>query len=333
MIITRTPYRISFFGGGTDYPAWYRQEGGAVLSATIDKYCTISARYLPHFFDTRHRIVWSHIENVNSINEILHPAVKGALQMLAFDDTRGVEIHHQGDLPARTGIGSSSSFSVGLIHALLTLRGQHPDKQMLAQKALYLEQDILKENVGSQDQIAAAYGGFNQISFEPSGDYRVMPLHLPTDRQRQLEESLILLHTGSSRLGGEIAAAVIAGLDARRTHLHKMRQLVDEAKAILTGSDDLSSFGSLLDETWRLKRELAPGISNPEVDAIYATARAHGALGGKLLGAGARGFMLFFALPQAQARLREALSRFLCVPFRFEHSGSALIQSSLEANR
>jgi len=325
MIISRTPYRISFFGGGTDYPAWYRKEGGAVLSATIDKYCYISARLLPPFFSERHRIVWSHIETVASISEILHPAVREGLRFLGFTNAEGVEIHHQGDLPARSGIGSSSTFAVGLIRALTELRGERLSKHQLALKALELEQDILKENVGSQDQIAAAYGGLNIVKFTADGSFHVEPVAVKRERITDLQKHLCLLYTGTSRLGGEIAASVIAGFRDKTAELRRMRGLVDQAHGILTGNGSLTAFGELLDETWRLKRSLADGVSNSDVDEIYQTARENGALGGKLLGAGAKGFMLFFVPPDQRLSLQQALRRFLFVPFDFEWEGSTTI--------
>ena len=325
MIISRTPYRISFFGGGTDYPAWYLKEGGAVLSTTIDKYCYISARKLPPFFGEKHRIVWSHIETVSSINEILHPAVREGLRFLGFDNVEGLEIHHQGDLPARSGIGSSSTFAVGMIRALTDLRGEKLSKHQVALKALELEQKILKENVGSQDQIAAAYGGLNVVKFSTDGSFQVEPVALKRERIVELEKNLCLLYTGTSRLGGEIAASVIAGMRDKTADLRQMRRLVDQALGILTGGGSLAAFGELLHETWLLKRGLADAVSNPEVDEIYKIAREHGALGGKILGAGSKGFMLFFAPPEKQAALRKALSRFVFVPFCFESEGSVTI--------
>ena len=325
MIISRTPYRISFFGGGTDYPAWYLKEGGAVLSTTIDKYCYISARALPPFFSERHRIVWSHIETVNSVSEILHPAVREGLRFLGFTNATGVEIHHQGDLPARSGIGSSSTFAVGLIRALSSLRGHAIDKHELACKALELEQNVLKESVGSQDQVAAAYGGLNVIHFLPDGSFRVDPLKIPATRAEEFEKHLLLLYTGTSRMGGEIAAAVIAGMRDKTAELRRMRRLVDEAAGILTDRGGLEKIGELLHETWLLKRGLAEGVTSSEVDEIYRIARENGAIGGKLLGAGAKGFMLFFVPPEKQAAVQCALNRFVWVPFQFETEGSTTI--------
>jgi len=325
MIISRTPYRVSFFGGGTDYPAWYRQEGGAVLSTSIDKFCYISARKLPPFFGEKHRIVWSHIETVSSISEILHPAVRACLPFLGFTNAEGLEIHHQGDLPARSGIGSSSTFAVGLIRALTEMRGQPLSKKEIALKALELEQQVLKENVGSQDQIAATYGGLNLIKFNPDGSFDVEPIGVKRERALELEKNLCMLYTGSSRLGGEVAAKVIAGMRDRTAELRQMRRLVDDAHAILTGGGSLTKFGELLHLTWTLKRGLAEGVSNSEVDEIYKIARENGALGGKLLGAGSKGFMLFFCPPEKQAALKQALHRYVWVPFQFEWDGVTTI--------
>lgn len=325
MIISRTPYRISFFGGGTDYPAWYRTEGGAVLSSTIDKYCYISCRYLPPFFNIRHRIVWSHIETVNTISEILHPAVREGLRYLGFDDSVGLEIHHQGDLPARSGIGSSSTFSVGLIKALTALRGQMIGKHDLALKALELEQNVLKESVGSQDQVAAAYGGINVIRFLANDSIQVEPLTISKERIRQLEKNLLLLFTGSSRMGGEIAKHVIASLADKATQLRQLHQMVEQAAAILTGDGSLDDFGRLLHEAWMIKRGLASGVTNSAVDEVYHIALQHGALGGKLLGAGSKGFMLFYVPFEKQKALMQVLSNFLWVPVQFEWEGSTTI--------
>jgi D-glycero-alpha-D-manno-heptose-7-phosphate kinase len=325
MIISRTPYRISFFGGGTDYPTWYEKEGGAVLSTTIDKYCYISCRYLPPFFAERHRVVWSHIETVATISEILHPAVREGLRFLGFNDAVGLEIQHQGDLPARSGIGSSSSFTVGLIKALTALKGHMIGKHELALKAIELEQRVLKENVGSQDQVAAAYGGLNLIRFLKNGSIQVEAMTVSGDRLRELQSNLLLLYTGSSRLGGEIAASVIAKLHDKSATLNRLRAMVDDGAAILASDQDLNMFGDLLHEAWMLKREMADGVSNKEVDTIYETARKHGAIGGKLLGAGAKGFMLFYVPPDRQQAVMKALTHHLWVPFEFEWEGSMTV--------
>jgi D-glycero-alpha-D-manno-heptose-7-phosphate kinase len=325
VIISRTPFRVSFFGGGTDYPAWYAEEGGAVLSTTIDKYCYISCRVLPPFFNTRHRIVWSHIEPVWTIAEILHPAVREGLRFLGFDDSVGLEIHHQGDLPARAGIGSSSAFIVGLIKTLTALRGEMIGKHELARKAIELEQNRLKEHVGCQDSMAAVFGGFNVIHFARSGEMRVEPVTIPIDRINALQDHLLLFYTGSSRVASTIAADVVAGMPNRRTELRRMRGMVDDAIAILNSDKGLDEFGRLLHEGWTFKRQLSPTVSNPTIDALYQQAIDAGALGGKLLGAGGTGFMLFYAPRDRHRGIIQALSSCLHVPFRFETEGSTLV--------
>ncbi len=325
MIISRTPFRISFFGGGTDYPDWYLKEGGAVLSTTIDKYCYLTCRQLPPFFADKHRIVWSHIETVSTISAILHPAVREGLKFLGFDDSMGLEIHHQGDLPARTGMGSSSAFAVGLIKAMTALQGRIIGKHELALQAIELEQQVLKECVGSQDQVAAAYGGLNLIYFLPSGDIRVEPVTIPKARIEELDQSLMMFYTGTTRFASEIAAKVVANMGSKQQQLRQMRGMVDRAIEILNSDTDLTAFGELLHQSWLLKRELSSAISNSVVDGIYDTARENGAIGGKLLGAGDAGFMIFFVPPEKQEDVRQALAQYLRVPFSFETEGSTII--------
>ncbi|MBX9635690.1 MAG: kinase [Magnetospirillum sp.] len=322
---SRTPFRISFFGGGTDYPQWYRQEGGAVLSTTIDKYCYISGRWLPPFFASSYRIVWSHIETVTSISEILHPAVRHGLRMFGFTDSPGLELHHQADLPARTGVGSSSAFAVGLISILTALRGQAIDKTSLFQKAIELEQDWIKDAVGSQDQVATAMGGLNVIRFERDGAITVQPVKISEARRGELESRLIMIYTGLSRVGPELAQRIIDSLPHRTAKLHRMRQMVDEAAALLSGDGDLDEFGRMLDETWQLKRSLDAQISNDRIDSIYAAAKQAGAIGGKLLGAGSSGFILLYVPPEHQDAVRAATQPLLEVPFRFDTQGSVII--------
>lgn len=325
MIITKTPFRMSFFGGGTDYPAWYRKEGGAVLSTTIDKYCYLSCRVLPPFFNLKHRIVWSHIEMVNAIKEILHPAIKACLEHFQFDDATGLEIHYQGDLPARAGMGSSSSFAVGLIKALKAMRGELIGKHELALEAINLEQNVMQDNVGSQDQVATAYGGLNVIYFNRNGEISVEPVVISTGKLEELESSLVLIYTGTSRLASEIAGSIINNLGDRRETLLTMRKMVDRALDILGGKKPIEDFGEMLHESWLLKRGLSPNVSSPEIDSLYQTARENGAIGGKLLGAGGSGFMLFFVAPEKQPAFVKALKGYLNVPFEFEHEGSTLI--------
>jgi D-glycero-alpha-D-manno-heptose-7-phosphate kinase len=323
VIISRTPYRISFFGGGTDYPAWYGKHGGAVLAATIDKYCYLTCRYLPPFFDHKIRVVYSKIENCQSIDEISHPAIREVLRFMNFD--RGVEIHHDGDLPARSGMGSSSSFTVGLLHALYALRGQMPNKRKLALEGIHVEQELLKETVGSQDQVSVAYGGFNHIQFHPQGEISVTPITVSIERLRELNSHLMLVYTGIKRTASSIAGTYVQNMDDSKRQLRLMKDLVDEGMAILNSRQDLSAFGDLLHEAWQAKKSLGTEVTNSEVDKIYHEACAAGATGGKLMGAGGGGFMLLFVPPALQGKVRERLDKFLCVPFKFEFSGTQII--------
>jgi D-glycero-alpha-D-manno-heptose-7-phosphate kinase len=324
MIVTRTPYRISFFGGGTDYPAWYLKHGGEVLSTTIDKYCYITCRHLPPFFEHTHRIVYSSIETVGHWEQIRHPAVRAVLSQVR--PTRGLEIHHDGDLPARSGLGSSSSFTVGLLNAMAALDGRCVSKEQLAREALHVEHDVIGENVGSQDQVAAAFGGFNRIEFLPSGGFAVSPVVLQRSRLDELQGHLMLCFTGLSRIASEVAKSTIENLAARERELGRMRQMVDEALAILQSpSRPIEAFGELMHEAWRVKRGLSERVSTPAIDGMYETARGAGAIGGKLLGAGGGGFLLLFVRPALQSRVREALRGLVHVPVRFEESGSRVV--------
>ena len=276
MIITRTPYRISFFGGGTDYPGWFHDHGGAVLSTTIDKYCYISCRKLPPFFDHKHRIVYSIIENVLSNEEILHPSARAVFQWAGVDE--GLEIHHDGDLPARSGIGSSSSFTVGLIQAIYALRSRLVSQEQLARDAIHVEQDLIGENVGSQDQIAAAYGGFNKITFHQDGHFAVNPVILSIERRQLLESHLMLCFTGVSRIADKVARSQIDNLPRRQSELKAMQAMVDDAISILSNERaDIREFGRLLDASWRYKRSLSDQVSTPHIDALYQTVLGGGA--------------------------------------------------------
>ncbi len=324
MIITKTPFRVSFFGGGTDYPAWYLAHGGAVLATTIDKYCYISCRHLPPFFRHRHRIVYSRIENVRTLDEIQHPAVRAVFQWGAVE--KGLEVHHDGDLPARSGLGSSSSFTVGLVHALKALDGLYASKGDLARTAIHIEQDLIGENVGCQDQISAAYGGFNKISFSTSGNFVVTPVIMDQQRRAALQEHLMLFFTGVTRIASEVAKDQIDNMPRRQAELTHMHAMVDQALGILSSRDaSLEAFGQLLDEAWRCKRNLSERVSTPQSADMSAPALRAGALGGKLLGAGAGGFLLIFAGPEQQPAVRMALSRLVHVPFQFENSGSSVV--------
>lgn len=323
MIISRTPFRISFFGGGTDYPEWYRQHGGAVLATTIDKYCYLSVRYLPPFFDYRYRVVWSKVENCHHIEQIEHPVVRCLLQHMRLD--RGVEVHHVGDLPARSGMGSSSSFTVGLLHALHALQGRMCGKQQLMEEAIFAEQQLLRETVGSQDQASAAHGGFNKITFASNGHIQVSPVVLPPGRLDELDSHLMLFYTGIVRTASKVASAYVTDLGQKRRQLRILRDLVDESIDLLASADPIARFGELLDEAWTTKKSLGGAITNPEVDEMYSRARAAGAIGGKITGAGGGGFLLLFVPPAAQPTVLAALPELVHVPFRFESSGSQIL--------
>jgi D-glycero-alpha-D-manno-heptose-7-phosphate kinase len=323
MIISRTPFRVSFFGGGTDYPVWFEKNGGRVLTSTINKYCHISARYLPQFFEYRNRIVWSRIECVDDVARIEHPAVRAGLQFL--DIREGVEIHHDGDLPARTGLGSSSAFTVGMLNALYGLKGVMASKSRLADEAIHIEQVLLREAVGVQDQIQVAHGGLNLIEIGRNGSYVIRPLIIPDARIHELEAHLMLFFTGIARHASKIAETQVRTIPEKERELRRMAEMVDEAVELLTGNGSLDPFGSLLNESWLIKRGLTEKISNGTIDTIYRSAMDAGALGGKLLGAGGGGFMLIFAPPEKQAAVRKALAGLLEIPFAFEFAGTRII--------
>ena len=323
MIVSRTPFRISFFGGGTDYPGWYREHGGAVLATTIDKYCYLTCRYLPPFFEHRYRIVYSKIETCQRLEEITHPSARAVLQFM--QPARGIEVHHDGDLPARSGMGSSSAFTVGLLHALHALNGKIVSKKQLAAESIHVEQEILKETVGSQDQVSAAHGGLNHITFHTDGDIDVRPLTLLPERIAELNAHLMLFYTGIKRTASDVAQSYVADIGAKHRQLQALSGLVQQAATLLASREDLAGFGKLLHEAWQIKRSFSTQVTNSEVDAIYESARTAGALGGKLTGAGGGGFMLLFAPPDRHAAIREKLSKLLLVPFQFDTHGSQII--------
>ena len=323
MIISRTPFRISFFGGGTDYPAWYRRHGGAVLAASIDKYCYLTCRYLPPFFEHRIRLVYREIETCQAVSEIRHPSVREGLKYLKIN--RGIELHHDGDLPARSGMGSSSAFTVGLLHALHALKGRMPTKKQLASESIYIEQEVLGETVGSQDQVMAAYGGLRHVRFETNGEIVASPVVLPTARLAELQSHLMLFYTGIVRTASDVAKTYVDGIDSRRRQLRLIQELVEESIDILTGGKDIRVFGELLHEAWEAKRSLSDKVSTSEVDALYERARMAGALGGKLTGAGGGGFLLLFVPPEQQRETAETLKHLIHVPFAFESGGSQII--------
>ncbi|MDP7392191.1 MAG: kinase [Pseudomonadota bacterium] len=320
MIISATPYRISFFGGGTDYPVWFQEHGGAVLATTINKYCYITCRTLPPFFEYRHRIVWSRVEHVNEVDDIVHPAVREAIRYMNVQ--QGLEIHHDGDLPARSGLGSSSSFSVGILHALRALDGKMTSKSELAQLAIHLEQHLLKEDVGIQDQIMTAYGGLNVVEFDPDSEFRVNPIPIDPLRKELFQHHLMLIYTGISRTASEVAKSQIESIPRKKEVMRDILDMVPEATKILAGTGDISEFGRLLHEAWLLKKSITERISTSLVDDMYERARNAGALGGKLLGAGGGGFIVFFVEPGLHQSVLEALEDFLLVPFELENSGS-----------
>lgn len=324
MIISRTPFRISFFGGGTDYPAWYKERGGAVISTAINKYCFITLRYLPPFFDYNYRIRYYKREETQTVDEIQHPSVRACLNYFGID--KGVEIVHSADLPAQSGLGSSSTFTVGLLNALYTLNHQMPTKRELALSAIHVEQTMLQENVGSQDQTAAAFGGLNKIEFGFPQHVLVRPIVMRPDKLEALNRHLMLFFTGFSRTASDIAGEQIKQTADKTEELQQMMALVEDALAmLLSESDSLDDFGRLLHEQWLIKRGITHLITNPDIDQIYAAGLEAGALGGKLLGAGGGGFMLFFVRPEDQQKVRETFKNLLYVPFRFDHVGSQIV--------
>jgi len=324
MITTRTPLRISFFGGGTDYPVWYREHGGCVLATTIDKCCYITVRYLPPFFEYHSRISYSKVENVNGNHDIQHPSVRACLEYMKIEE--GMEVHHIADLPARTGLGTSSAFTVGMLLGLYALKNQMRDKHTLALEAIKVEQDVLQETVGAQDQVSAAYGGFNRINFNTNGSIEVNRILTSPGRINELEQHLALFFTGFARTASEIAKEQVKSTPQKQNELRTIMQMVDEGEAIITNPNrSLHEFGKLLNEGWKIKRGLTKSITNSIIDEIYEAGMSAGALGGKLLGAGGGGFMLFCVPPERRQELRERLKKFLCVPFQFSSRGGEVV--------
>lgn len=323
MIISRTPYRVSFFGGGTDYHTWYEEHGGSVLSTSIKQYCYLNCRFLPPFFEHKSKIVWSKVEQVLNNDDIEHPCINALLKHLNIDT--GIEVHHQGDLPARAGLGSSSAFCVGLLNAMYTLLGQQVDKCRLACEAVHIERDLLQENVGVQDQIATAYGGLNKISIQSNGNFSVDPINIDDNRKKLLQDHCLLFFTGLSRTASHIAGAKMKAIPNKTSELRQIQELVDIGIDNLVSGSDITDFGRLLDETWQLKRSISSKIAPTFIDDIYTQAMKAGALGGKLLGAGGGGFMLFFVEPEKHQAVMNALSDLLLVPFEMENSGSQII--------
>lgn len=326
MIITQTPFRMSFFGGGTDFPDYYREYGGSVISTTFDKYCIVSVSHLPRFFEYTNQVTYSKVERVRKIDEIEHPAVRNAMKYLDMHELR---INYEADLPARSGLGTSSSFAVGMLNAFYALKGKYADKRKLAEDAIYLERTLCNESGGIQDQIAVAYGGFNRIDFDANG-FEVSPIIISTERKRKLNDNLMIFFTGFSRFSSQLAATQEKSIGDKLAELKEMHLLVDEAHSVLTSKGDLNEFGRLLDYTWRLKRGLTDEISNDSIDGLYKTAIEAGAIGGKLLGAGGGGFLLLYAEKDKQERVKAALKDYLYIPFEFENSGTKVIYYNSE---
>ena len=326
MIITQTPFRMSFFGGGTDFPDFYREHGGAVISTTFDKYCYVNVRHLPRFFDYSTELSYSKTERVTSVDQIQHPAIREAMKML---DMHEIRLTYEADLPARSGLGTSSSFAVGMLNAFYALKGKYADKRKLADEAIYLERVLCNESGGVQDQIAASFGGMNRINFNADG-YEVMPVIISPERKEALNNKLMLFFTGFSRFSSDIQVKTQQALSDKTAQLLEMLKLVDEAEAVLTSKTDLNEFGRLLDYTWKLKRGITTEISTDSIDGLYGKAMEAGALGGKLLGAGGGGFLLFYVEEDKQERVKKALSNLLYVPFKFENGGTRVIHYTPE---
>ena len=326
MIITRTPFRMSFFGGGTDMASFYEENGGAVLSTTFDKYCYVNIRHLPRFFDYRTHLTYSQTEYVNNYEEINHPLIREAMRFLNIHDIR---LLYDADLPARTGLGTSSSFAVGLLNSFYALKGKRVDKRRLADEAIHLERELCREAGGIQDQIAAAFGGLNRIDMDRHG-YTVSPIVISNQRKKELCDHLMLFFTGFTRFSADIQKKTEQSIDKKTQQLREMKQMVDQAEDILTSKTSLDEFGRLLHYSWTLKRGLSSGISTGAIDDIYAKARAAGALGGKLLGAGGGGFLLFYVKPEKQAQVMQELQDLLYVPFEFEDAGTQVVYYKAE---
>lgn len=328
MIITKTPFRMSFFGGGTDMEDYFKENEGAVLSTTFDKYCYVNVRHLPRFFDYSTELTYSQIEKVSDVNEINHPAIREAMKML---DMHEIRLTYEADLPARSGIGTSSSFAVGMLNSFYALKGKYADKRKLADEAIHLERVLCNEAGGWQDQIAASYGGLNRINFGPDG-YEVLPVIISSERKRQLNNNLLMFFTGFTRFSSDIQKANEASAPAdKKAVLRKMYELVDEAEQVLTDKNrDLDDFGRLLDTTWKLKRQTGASVSTSNIDRLYARGVESGALGGKILGAGGGGFLVFYVQPEKQKIVRAAMSDLMYIPFEFENGGTRVIHYSPE---
>ena len=327
MIITKTPFRMSFFGGGTDIPSFFNEERGAVISATFDKYAYVTVRHLPRFFEHSTEIKYSKTERVNRIDDIVHPMIRNAMKMKGMHE---LYVSYDADLPGRTGLGTSSTFAVGLLNAFYCLKGKYASKKQLADDAIYLERVLCDEAGGWQDQIAASFGGFNRIDFDKNG-YRVTPIIISPERKEELNNNLLLFFTGFTRFSADIQESTKETMKNKKRQLLRMLELVDEAQNILENKQrDLDEFGRLLDKTWKLKKQTGKDISKDSIDELYEKGIKSGALGGKLLGAGGGGFLLFYVNQDKQAAVRKALSNLMEVPFNFENGGTRVIYYSPE---
>lgn len=328
MIITKTPFRMSFFGGGTDMEDYFRENGGAVLSTTFDKYCYVNVRHLPRFFDYTTELSYSKTERVTDINEINHPAIREAMKML---DMHEIRLTYEADLPARSGLGTSSSFAVGMLNAFYALKGKYADKRKLADEAIYLERVLCNESGGWQDQIAASFGGFNRINFGADG-YEVLPVIISPERKKQLNNNLMMFFTGFTRFSSEVQKAnAVSSPSDKKAMLKQMYDLVGEAENVLINKEqNLDDFGRLLDITWKLKRKTGGAVSTNSIDELYKKGINAGALGGKLLGAGGGGFLVFYVQPEKQDAVKEAMSELMHIPFRFENGGTQVIHYTPE---
>ena len=332
MIITQTPFRMSFFGGGTDMESFFKKHGGAVLSTTFDKYCYVNVRHLPRFFDYSTELTYSKIERVKNIQDIEHPAIRNAMKMLDMHEMR---LTYEADLPARSGLGTSSSFAVGMLNAFYALKGKYADKKKLSDEAIYLERKLCQEAGGWQDQIAASFGGFNRINFNTDGTYDVLPVIISPERKKTLNDNLLMFFTGFTRFSSDVQkanASIKERQDVKEKRLLEMLSLVDKAEHILTDKNaDLDDFGRMLDYTWKLKRQTGSAVSTNSIDALYDKGIQAGARGGKLLGAGGGGFLVFYVQPEYQKAVKEAMDDLLYIPFRFEDGGTRVIHYTPES--
>ncbi len=328
MIITKTPFRMSFFGGGTDMEDYFKENGGAVLSTTIDKFCYVNVRHLPRFFDYSTELSYSKTERVKNVSEIEHPAIRNAMEML---DMHEIRLTYEADLPARSGLGTSSSFAVGMLMAFYALKGKYADKKKLADEAIYLERILCNEAGGWQDQIAASYGGFNRINFNSNG-YEVTPVIISPKRKKQLNDNLMMFFTGFTRFSSDVQKVNNeTTIEEKKAKLDMMYKMVDEAETILTdNSKNLDDFGRLLDKSWKLKKQTGKGVSTDTIDELYNKGIAAGALGGKLLGAGGGGFLVFYVQPEKQNAVMKAMKDLMYIPFEFDNNGATIIHYSPE---